>query len=272
MEYIPPSGLIGRRYMFGLEKIYKLTDYNNSGKDGVILLLNILENGDMQKVEISDIEEYLTVNTRITVQIKKADYSGIYDSRVEDIEKNAILISPPSDDGKPIPMTPGTTVIVEFVNQTGRFRFESKVTGRRTQGAMSITEISVPKTISKNQLREFYRVETRIKAKLKIFYAGVPDKNMKIPHKSIDCVVIDISGGGGKLITPSWIEQNQEFILDLSDELKELENLPCSAIRVKRIQEKTEVSFRFNFTKESERNAIIKYVFKRQIELKQTFG
>ena len=150
------------------------------------------------------------------VTIKIAEYGGLYDSRVEDIEKDSILISPPTEDGKPIPMTPGTTVIVEFVNQTGRFRFESKVTGRRSAGNMHTTEISIPKTISKNQLREFFRVETRIKAKIKIFYAGVPDKNMKIPHKSIDCVVVDISGGGGKLITPSWIEQNQDFILDMS--------------------------------------------------------
>lgn len=258
--------------MFGLEKISRLSDYRKESRDGVILLLSILENGDMQKVEITDIEEYLSVNTRISVQIRKSDYSGLYDSRVEDIEKNAILISPPTEDGRPIPMTPGTTVIIEFVNQTGRFRFESKVTGRRTQGAMTATEISVPTTLTKNQLREFFRVETRIKAKIKIFYAGVPDKNMKIPHKSIDCVVIDISGGGGKLITPSWIEQNQEFILDMSAEMAEMESLPCSAVRVKRIQEKTEVSFKFNFTKESERNVIIKYVFKRQIELKQTFG
>lgn len=256
--------------MLGLDILNKLIDYKDreDTPEGIIFR----EQGRMKKEEVKNIEDYLTINTRITISIKHANYSGVYDSRVEDIDDNQIMIAQPSEEGVPIPMVPGTKAIVEFVNNAGRFRFDSQVTGRRNQGKVSLAEIAMPKTVTRSQLREFYRVPTRIKAKLKIFYSAVPDKNMKIPHKSVDCLVVDISGGGGKLITPAWIENNQPFMLDISEAVEGMENAPCEAVRVKRIMEKTEVSFRFSFDKENDRNQVIKYVFKRQIELKDIFG
>lgn len=256
--------------MFGLDILSKLTDFMDKEEMPEGILLE--EQDRMKKEEVANIEDYLSVNTRISISIKHAVYNGVYDSRVEDIEGKTILIAQPSDDGIPVPMVPGTRAIVEFVSNFGRFRFESEVTGRRTQGKVNLIEIIMPKTLSRSQLREFYRVSTRIKAKLKIFFSAVPDKNMKIPHKSIECLVVDISGGGGKLVTPAWIEKGQQFMLDVSEAVEGMENAPCEAVRVKRIMEKTEVSFRFQFDKETDRNQVVKYVFKRQIELKEIFG
>lgn len=256
--------------MFGLSIINKL--HEDTTEPEIITEIIFSENGGMKKEEIKNIENYLTVNTKITISLMKEGYTGVYDSRVEDVDKSAIVIAQPSSDGVPVPMVPGTKAIVEFVNNSGRFRFETNISGRRTVGSMTLAELEVPKTMTRSQLREFYRVDTRVKGKIKLFYSGGPDKNMRIPHKTVDCVVNDISGGGGKLITSGWLENKQEFLLDLSSAMPELDNLPCVAIRVKKVQEKTEVSFRFNITKESERNQIIKYVFKRQIELKQFFG
>ena len=257
--------------MFGLDIISKRNDHKEEEEEETTEVI-FSEYGRMQKQEIKNIEDYLDVNTRITISLRKEGYTGLYDSRIEDIEKNVLLIAQPSADGVPVPMVPGTKAVVEFVNNSGRFRFETEIRGRRNSGNMTLAELAIPKTMTRNQLREFFRVDTRIKAKIKIFYSAVPDKNMRIPHKSIDCMVADVSGGGGRLITSAWIEKDQSFLLDLSQAMPELENLSCTAIRIKRIQEKTEVSFKFNFTKESERNQIIKYVFKRQIELKQFFG
>jgi c-di-GMP-binding flagellar brake protein YcgR len=250
-----------------------MSDYINTHKQQEDEPLHIVlaESGKMQKEEIKNIEDYMPVNTRISVGIKNASYQGIYDSRVEDVDSDNLYISQPSAEGVPVPMVPGTIAIIEFVSNNGRFRFETKVTGRKSQGRISLVVIEKPKTLVRNQLREFYRVDTRIKGKVKLFYAAVPDKNMKIPHKSFDCMIMDVSGGGGKLITSSWMENNQPFLLDMSEAIPELDSAPCTAVRVKRIQERSEISFRFDFKKESERNLIIKYVFKRQIELKQTF-
>ncbi len=259
--------------MFSLV-LNKMSDYinNHKGQDGNGLDFVFAENDGMKKEDIKNIEDHMSVNTRITVTVKNARYQGVYDSRVEDFDDNNIYISQPSAEGVPVPMVPGTIAHIEFVNTSGRFRFETTVTGRKSQGRVTLVTVEKPKSITRNQLREFYRVDTRIKGKVKMFYSAVPDKNMKIPHKSVDCMIMDISGGGGKLITSSWMENHQQFLLDMSEAVPELDSAPCTAIRVKRIQERTEVSFRFNFTKESDRNLIIKYVFKRQIELKQTLG
>lgn len=224
------------------------------------------------KEKVKNLEDYLRVNTRINVGVKRADYSGVYDSRVEDITNKHILISHPTDNGVPIPMLPGTKISVEYATNDGRFQFESSVIGRHTEGSLSFIQVSIPETIVRNQLREFFRVPTNVKGKVKLYYSKVPDKNMKIPHRKADCKLVDLSGGGGKLITEEHLDKGQVFGLDISGEVDGAEDIKCTCIRAKRIQGKNEVSFKFNFTKESERNLIIKYVFKRQIELKQLLG
>jgi len=146
------------------------------------------------------------------------------------------------------------------------------VIDRHTEGSLSFIQITIPETITRNQLREFFRVSTNIKGKVMIFYSKVPDQKMKIPHKKVPCRVVDLSGGGGKLITEEFFDKGQVFGLDMSEEIEDMVDVRCTCIRSKRIQEKSEVSFKFNFTKDSERNPIMKYVFKRQIELKQLLG
>ena len=256
--------------MFGLEIFNKWSEIRKN--DSNFLEVYFVEGLTMTKEKVKNLTDYIDINTRLSVGIKRADYAGVYDSRVEDITKKHILISHPTDGGIPIPMLPGTKLSIEYVSNDGRFHFESSVIGKHTEGSLSFVQIEIPETISRNQLREFFRVPTSIKGKVKIYYAKVPDKNMQIPHKKVDCKVVDLSGGGGKLITDAFFEKGQIFGLDVSPEVEGGEDIKCTCIRSKRIQEKSEVSFKFNFTKESERNIIIKYVFKRQIELKQLFG
>lgn len=257
--------------MFGLEIFNKFIDSNKKNSEDILEIF-FTEGEVVMQEKIKNLEDYLNVNTRISISLNRTDYSGIYDSRVEDITKKNILISHPTADGVPIPMLPGTKVKVEYVSNDGRFYFDSEVIGRHTEGSLSFIQISIPKTIGRNQLREFFRVPTNIKGSVKIFYAKVPDMSMKIPHKKVDCKVVDLSGGGGKLITEAFFDKGQVFGLDLSADIEGADDIRCTCIRSKRIQEKSEVSFKFNINKESQRNLIIKYVFRRQIELKQLLG
>ena len=256
--------------MLGLEIFNKWIE--NRDVDPDILEILFVEGGITMKEKVKNFGEYIDVNTRIAVSVKRTDYPGVYDSRVEDVAKKYVLISHPTDNGVPIPMLPGSNLTVEYVSNDGRFKFNTSVIDRHTEGSLSFIKIAIPETIARDQLREFFRVSTNLKGQVKIFYAKVPDKSMKIPHKKMPCRVVDLSGGGGKLITEAQFESNQVFGLDVSEEVEGAEDIRCTCIRSKRIQEKNEVSFKFNFTKDSERNEIIKYVFKRQIELKQLLG
>jgi c-di-GMP-binding flagellar brake protein YcgR len=256
--------------MFGLEFLNKLTNDNKSSVNDLELFF--VEGDILMKEKVKNLDDYIKINTKIAVKLKRPDYTGVYDSRVDDITKTHILIAHPTDNGVPIPMLPGSKVEIEYVSNDGRFNFDTTVKDRHTEGSLSFIKINIPETISRNQLREFFRVSTNLKGKVKIFYAKVPDKTLNIPHKKSPCKVVDLSGGGGKLITDIGIDTGQVFGLDMSEEIEGTEDLKCTVVRAKRIQEKTEVSFKFNFQKESERNSVIKYVFKRQIELKQLLG
>jgi len=256
--------------MLGLEIFRKLSE--NTHKRKPIFPIFVEAAGEPMKEKVKDLSEYIDLNTSITIEVKKGDYKGTYSSRVEDISKNSIIISHPTDSGRPVPMRPDTPVAVEFITKNGRFNFSSNVLGKSSEGSLSFINIEIPETITRQQLREFFRVQTRVKGKVKIYYSKVPDRTLRIPHKSFDCVVVDISGGGGKLVTEAWIDKNQKFGLDIPEITDESEVINCIAVRSQRIQERSEVSFKFDFKRDSERNPIIKYVFKRQIEIKQMTG
>jgi len=78
--------------MFGLDKLSKIVDFK-SNSDSDDLEFFFVEGEVQMREKIKNLQDYLGVNTRINIGIKRADYSGVYDSRVEDITKKYILIS-----------------------------------------------------------------------------------------------------------------------------------------------------------------------------------
>ncbi|WP_155827561.1 flagellar brake protein [Limisalsivibrio acetivorans] len=224
--------------------------------------------------KITDIEKVLTVNTKLSMGVPDGDYAGMYDSRVEDFDRDGgILTAMPSDSGVPIPLLPGTVVDVSFVGGEGRFRFMSRVEGRVRSGKVQMLKIARPAEIKKEQLREFFRVSTRFKAGLIVYYSKVPDNNLKIPHENHTATLIDISGGGCRLLTNAKVSEGQQVAVDLSEKVEMEKPVQAKVVRIFKNQEsKNEVSLEFLIKKESERNPIIKYVFQRQIELRQLRG
>ncbi len=72
--------------MLGLEIFNKWIENKNDDPD--ILEILFVEGNVTMKEKVKNFGDYMDVNTRIAVSVKRSDYPGVYDSRVEDIEKN----------------------------------------------------------------------------------------------------------------------------------------------------------------------------------------
>jgi len=227
---------------------------------------------EKKKKSILDVkpEKVLEINQKAGVNVLSGDYEGTYNTRIEDIIVNEKLyLAVPTDDhGTHIPLVSGTPMDVDVLTSQGRFKFRAKVAGKRIEGNIAMLEINYPQKLIPEQLREFFRVPVRLKIKIFKYYEDVPDANMKIPFKSFDANLIDISGGGGRFISNADFETGDQFNIDLSEISPELEKVQCQAVRVRQLESKFETSFKFLLEKESDRNFVVRYAFKRQIELK----
>jgi c-di-GMP-binding flagellar brake protein YcgR len=222
---------------------------------------------------MQNFEKILTVNTKVNFVVRDGDYAGVYDSRVEDFDKDgSILMAVPSNSGVPVPLVPGTMLEVTFMGPDSRYRFASQITGRTKAGSVFMLVLKRPDDIARDQMREFFRVSTRIKVKIYLFYSNVPDENLKIPHDSVDGIVVDLSGGGCRIMTDATVVRGQLVKVDFGETFEKLSEINGKIMRVVKREGKNDVSISFKFKKESERNPVIKYVFKRQIELKQIRG
>jgi c-di-GMP-binding flagellar brake protein YcgR len=139
-------------------------------------------------------------------------------------------------------------------------------------GGIFLLKILRPESIERNQLRDYFRVSTRIKGKLSLYHPPAPDEKLGYPYETADCTVVDLSGGGCRLLTEAEAAKGQHVSVDMSEVLDKQSEIRGRVIRSVRLEGKNQISVEFRFNKESERNPLIKYVFRRQIELKQIRG
>ncbi|MGC8767786.1 flagellar brake protein [Calditerrivibrio sp.] len=219
--------------------------------------------------KIKDYKNILQINTKINVGVSKGDYAGIYDSRIEDITQKHILISLPTMKGVPFPIRPGTEVDISFISNEGRFSFSSVVEGRVAEGII-LLQIKKPEYIYRSELRKYFRVETRIKTKINKIFFDKQNGDILARLYSYDVMIKDISGGGVRIVSEIQFEEGDIFIFDLTEIFPGVNEIFGSIVKeYSRLEKKFEYGVEFIMIKERDRDQIIKYVFKRQIENKK---
>jgi len=218
--------------------------------------------------KLKDITSYLKINTKIFVNVLSEAYIGIYDSRIENIDNKVIKITIPSQKGVPVPLSPGAKLEVSFITQMGRFSFKSEVIGRVKEN-IPLLEIAYPDFLRRQELRRFFRVETRLKIKFHTIDYIMKDGIPEMIKKKYEGIVRDISGGGLRLNCDIKLEQGQAIEVDISESLGTKFNIIAIVVHVYSNVDKSDVGVEFITIKETDRDKIIKYIFKRQIELKR---
>jgi len=222
--------------------------------------------------KIKDVDKYLSINQKLLLEVKVGDYAGIYDSRIEDIEKGVLHISMPSEKGVTVPLKPNTKLHISYVMDRGRLSFKTMVEDRYMD-PLPMLKITKPEILFKEELRSFFRVDTNLPVKLMVDI----DQGDIIKQQMFQGKVIDLSGGGCKVFTSAPIQKGAVFEVFFLGNIDKLDSLKVEAKRVTRIKDSIEpgaldVGCEFYDASQLERDKVIKYVFKRQVDLRKLLG
>ncbi|MDR2869750.1 MAG: PilZ domain-containing protein [Deferribacteraceae bacterium] len=176
---------------------------------------------------------------------------NVYNSTVEDMDANSIYLSLPSKNGLRLPLRKKLKLRISVMAKTGRINFMSQVEDLVTEGSLKLLKISMPSEVKSEQLRKYFRV---------------PVNNMpvKILTKSdaFPASVTNLSGGGCLLATRSRdFRAGDKVKLDFAGKI----GLWEVEAKVVRINATHGVAFQF-IMKETEREKIVRYVLRRQLE------
>jgi c-di-GMP-binding flagellar brake protein YcgR len=215
-----------------------------------------------------EIKKYLQVNQLVQIEII-AD-SGIpkrYPSRVENLKEKAIFLVTPLKDRIPVFISPGSQLNIVFWDRNAVYTFSTSLI-KNIKGSVYLLMVAIPESIERIQQREFVRVESIFAVSLT--YLDNEGKEVHIP-----CQTRDISGGGLQLVLTKTTlpEKGTNVQLEFTLNNKQIK-ATAALVWSNRIldrdgKEQTIIAVKFTNILEVDRQAIIKEVYLRQIELRR---
>ncbi|HSV32212.1 MAG TPA: flagellar brake domain-containing protein [Atribacteraceae bacterium] len=179
-----------------------------------------------------------------------------HSSRLENIVKDNLWIAAPQEQGELVPVSPGETIEVFLISKNEIYVFNSEVKDRVKRGNMAFLIIGMPASVVRMQRRDYVRLDVSLPVSLKkglLTWKGMT-KNLS---------------GGGMLVVftekGSYPEKGDEvfFCLEFNEE-----KLMGKGVTLR--EDDTNLrAFRFTEIMEGDREKVIKFIFRRQIELKR---
>lgn len=221
-----------------------------------------------------EIVAYPVIGQSVHIEISEGYFEGHYVARVQDLEKSALYIDIPLKPGSEHPtlLPAGTPIFVRYRASDGsQCSFFSKVTGREVR---QIPLLSVQKPafseIHRQQRREFLRVPLSVKLDLVFMDSETKEIITSPAHGQ------DISGGGIAFRVKKELGIRANDIIGFSFRLP-VDGKGYDIVgkaRVIRVGQPTEnglksVSLKYFEIKEPDRQRIVQYTFKKQIEMRE---
>ncbi len=190
-----------------------------------------------------------------------------YSSRVEDLGDNIITLASPIKDRVPILLPLGSKVNVWYWDKVAVYTFRTTILDRKAEG-VPVYILKAPDKVKRVQNREFVRVKAVLNVTLRY-------TNEQEYTKEIECKTRNISGGGIMLVInkPTDIMTGSEVFLKFNIYDKKV----YSAGRVVRNYweldskgvEYNILGVEYTSISNEHRNIIVKYVYKKQVELRR---
>lgn len=201
-------------------------------------------------------------NQLVELHLETNDGIQIYRTRVEDIYDDLIVVGAPMQQGHLVPIRIGTKLSVQFKLQSslqeGRFKNDA-IVEKRSSTHVPYLQLRLLGNWEKTQERAFVRVPVFIEA----LFIVLDSNKEEIPQTG---VILNLSGGGFMLRTshPFEIDDQVRISFDLARQ-----QIVTVAQVARHIPYEGGVDYGFTFLDlpEPVRKGIIKFVYKRQIDL-----
>lgn len=203
------------------------------------------------------------------IEISKIDSKTIkHSSQILDIinEKEYIISGPIRRSAIVNVMTNSILEISYYKEEKGKFAFKALVTEKSEKGIYKLKIVRL-NDITRIQERNFFRLSVSLEIEKRF---KMKDKNEEIVFEEM-CRTSDISGGGVKFFSNFKHQKNDQLLLTLNIDNKEL-NILGEVVRVSESSGNDynyEIGVKFINIDNLERDIIIKYIFEQQRELRK---
>ncbi|MBQ4531530.1 MAG: flagellar brake protein [Lachnospiraceae bacterium] len=204
----------------------------------------------------------------------------VYKSQVYDISgEEQLKITMPQEKGKLLLLSIDTVYRLQFYTQGGIYECSAKVVDRYKTDNIYLVVVEIISALKKVQRREFYRLNCLLESKIHVLddeELAIGDlKRILLKHDyakpSYELgTIVDISGGGARIVTDSEIEEGAYVILKFQVELKEYiqEYELLAHVVTKKILEnrkkKYELRVEYEQIENKIRESLIRYIFEEE--------
>jgi len=212
----------------------------------------------------------LRISEKVKVEIPvvgETTGKWMFKSIVMEADDSFIYLAAPIFKGKEYPLQAGRQVQVFYYRDSGLYSFEAVYNGRVLVGNVASCQVKRTSEIKRTQRREYFRLTCVLTAQLKSRSTGTVAKAL-IPD--VEAIIHDISGSGVRAISRKQFQENEEIECTLYLDPKVL-TVSATVLRCAQRQEENnyEMGIRFDQINEADRDQIMAFIFRRQMELRQ---
>ncbi len=207
-----------------------------------------------------------TPNQKVELEVLQGPHAGSYPTQVLTVDKRVLVLVHPMVSGNLVVLSPGDEVRLSFaVPGTARIALVTRVTGVDERG-LPVVMVSVPddRRVERYQQRDFFRLEVRVPLTYSVLYA--PD-DVARPASPYESYTRDLSGNGAQIMVAEAYPGGTQLDLHLQVDDHVIHTVGEVVRLVERVgPRQCWVGVRFLRLVESDRELIIRFVFRKQRE------
>lgn len=212
------------------------------------------------------IKQIMQIGEKIEVVIQDSSKSdnSVYFSMVQDVpQEDEIVITLPVFKGKPVVLSLGQKVKINFFRERGQFYFFAEVIDRPKSGSVHLIRLKQVSQIHRLQRRNFYR----LKINMPVFFRTIEEDSPQNEAHYLKAYTVDISGGGVRILTNHELKLGQRVECVIPIEEKQKLTVEGLVIRITASLDegyKYDVGIKFTEILEAKRDKIIQFIFEQQ--------
>lgn len=204
----------------------------------------------------------------VEVKIEDGPLEGSYETYVDGIDRTQLHLRVPLVDHLYLPIGTGELITLSYTERSATYQCQIKIRSRKEQGAYPTITVPLPAEMKRIQLRKHVRVPCEIEVELFEF----DEASDKVTGGPFNTTAVDISAGGIKLHHEKPLQKGTTVVMNFELPLIEtkMDTVFGQVLRMfdEKAGEKFVSAITFSALTDEQRESIIQYTYKKQIELR----